>query len=185
LVDTKDEEARRLPGLAELQPEPGGKVEASEARLYIRANFDEMTAARDRRVTWQQIAEVMKRAGVVRQPGAPLDWRQVKALYHAEKYARDEAAKRAANPKPSKQRKGRARRPREPLGPLLITPEPEGAATAPKPRPAPSPRPAGTPASPYAEHDRQMAEKKRLQEEIERAKQWNPYPAPQRKDETE
>ena len=163
MVETKDEEDRRLPGLAELRPAAGGSASASEPRLYIRANFDEMTAARGRGVAWQQIAGLLDAAGVRGASGGALDWRQVKALFHAERYAREEAAKRAAGP--TRKPRGRARRrrvavaeapapsPSSPsaLGPLVIAPEkpeqpPPPAPTSPPPPAAGGPFATGDPA---------------------------------------
>jgi hypothetical protein len=82
----------RLPALDELQPED--RAEASEARRYIRANFDAMTAARDRGVSWHQITDTMAAAGVGGANAEPLGWRQLKSLYHTERYARGGKRKR-------------------------------------------------------------------------------------------
>ena len=78
-----------------LQPRPGAaKAEPSEPRLHIRKHFDAMTAARGRGVSWQQITAAMAAAGVRGAGAAELGWRQVKSLYHAERYARGEKRKR-------------------------------------------------------------------------------------------
>ena len=82
----------RVPALDDLQPEE--RAEASQARRYIRVNFDAVTAARERGVSWQQITGAMAAVGVLGMNNEPLGWRQLKSLFHTERYARGGKRKR-------------------------------------------------------------------------------------------
>jgi hypothetical protein len=79
-----------------MQPRRDRKsTEPSEARAYIRANFDTIQSARQRGLTWAQITEALINAGVKAADGSPLQWRMLKSLFHAERYAtRGERRKR-------------------------------------------------------------------------------------------
>jgi hypothetical protein len=91
----------RLHDLLPARPLP----ERSAARLRIRETFDDITAARARRVTWQQIADLMNADGLVATDGQPLTAAKVNALYAAEKATRGGRRKRrpkkAAGPPPA------------------------------------------------------------------------------------
>lgn len=153
------DDSRRIPALAAL--EPADRADASEARRYIRANFDAMTAARGRGVSWGQITDAMTAAGVRAENGDPLTWRQLKSLFHTERYARGGKRKRrAAMPKAP-----RAEQP-------APAPEPQAPAA---PEPASPPAVADTPANPWAELDRRSAETKRRRDERAAGAEWNPY----------
>lgn len=71
-----------------------GAAEPSAARLYIREHFETLSAARDRGISWPQIAGVLAQAGVFAADGSALEWRTVSSLFHAERYARGERRKR-------------------------------------------------------------------------------------------
>jgi hypothetical protein len=145
--------ARRMVDLAReleaLQPSeaPAGRAVPSDLRLNIRDNFDAITAARGRGVSWATIAVAMTRAGVRGPGGVDVGWRALKSLFHAERYERERKAE-GQEGKP-KWRTGKDKRARQgkpaTLGPLVITPEPpappeSAAAPAPKPqKPAPQP----------------------------------------------
>ena len=133
------DDGRRIPALDAL--EPADRADASEARRYVRANFDAMTAARGRGVSWQQITDTMTAAGARAENGDPLTWRQLKSLFHTERYARGGKRKRrSAKPKarrpeapaPAPELAGApsaARRPKveEDAGPASSAPAPEAA----------------------------------------------------------
>lgn len=123
----------------QLQPRPGAaKAEPSEPRLHIREHFDAITAARGRGVSWRQIAAAMAAAGVRGAGAAELGWRQVKSLYHAERYARGEKRKRRKpTPKPPKaETPAPARRAAEGSRPAAV---PTAPASAPAPTAAAHP----------------------------------------------
>jgi hypothetical protein len=77
-----------------------GAAAPSEARLYIRGNFDAIATARDRGVAWPQIAGALEQAGVTAADGSPLEWRTVAGLFHAERYSRG-GQKQRRKPKPA------------------------------------------------------------------------------------
>lgn len=151
------DDGRRIPALEAL--EPADRADASEARRHIRANFDAMTAARDRGVSWQQITDTMTAAGVRAENGDPLDWRQLKSLFHTERYAR------------GGKRKRRAVKPKA-LRAEALSPEPPAPAG---PEPPSPPAAADTPANPWAETDRRSAETRRRRDERAAGAEWNPY----------
>jgi hypothetical protein len=70
-----------------------GRTEPSELRRCIRDNFDAITAARGRGVSWGAIAKAMGEAGVRAPDGTEVGWRALKSLFHAERYAREEKRK--------------------------------------------------------------------------------------------
>ena len=155
------DDSRRIPALEAL--EPADRADASEARRYIRANFDAMTAARGRGVSWQQITDTMTAAGVRAENGDPLTWRQLKSLFHTERYARGgKRTRRTAKPKAPR------------AGQPAPAPRPEPPAPA-APEPPSPPSAADAPANPWAEIDRRSAETKRRRDERAADAEWNPY----------
>ena len=89
--------------LAGLQPKRQSHGSTpSTARLHIRSAFDAIVDARKRQVSWQQIAEGMTGLGIQAADGEPLDWREVKSLFHAERYARGGTRKRQKGSGPVK-----------------------------------------------------------------------------------
>lgn len=145
--------------------------EPSPLRIHVAAVFDRLEADRERGATWDGLAEPFAALGILTAEGKAPTGADLKNAFHAERYSRQPKRQRAPKPK------------------AAAVPFPQAPASAPAP-PSPKPGPlpgasAGNPANPYAELDRQTAEKKRVREEIDRAKNWNPYPAPQTKDETE
>lgn len=149
----------------QLQPRPGAaKAEPSEPRLHIREHFDAMASARGRGVSWQQIAAAMAAAGVRGAGAAELGWRQVKSLFHAERYARGEKRKRR---KPA------------PKPPKAGTPAPaERAAKASRPAPAPAASVSSAPAPPAAAHPGDAAHAEGLRALLARRRPDLREPAP-------
>jgi hypothetical protein len=97
MADQPGDHSRRIAALDELQKEGKGvRAHPSALRLYIRDNYPSLVAARDRGVSWQQIAEVMAAAGVRAPDGSPLTWRRLAVLFHAERYDKDPKRKRKA-----------------------------------------------------------------------------------------
>ena len=80
-------------GLATVVPAARGQ-DPSPARARIRETFDDITRARNRRVTWSQIAALLEAEGTRAADGSVLTPDEVKALYHAEKYLRASRTKR-------------------------------------------------------------------------------------------
>ena len=125
--------------LAVLQPKrTAAGAEPSAMRLRIRETFPDLVAARERGVTWQQITEAMAEVGIRGYDDAPLDWRRVKTLFHAERYARGErrVKRRAPAAGARRGRAGEAKQapmpaspPQQPPGPP--TPAAEAAAAPP------------------------------------------------------
>jgi hypothetical protein len=75
-----------------------GSAEPSDARQYLRDNFDTISAARDRGLTWPQITRaIVESSGVRAADGSALEWRVLKSLFHAERYSR--GVKRKHRPK--------------------------------------------------------------------------------------
>ncbi len=70
------------------------KHEPSPARVRIRETYDDITAARARGVSWQQIADLMTRDGIMGTDGKPMTATKVNSLYAAEKATRGERRKR-------------------------------------------------------------------------------------------
>ncbi|TPG45698.1 hypothetical protein EAH89_26215 [Roseomonas nepalensis] len=153
--------------LAEVEP-AGRKQEPSAARARIQETFDDLTAARKRGVAWQQIAALMTADGIKAADGEPLTPDEVKALFHAERYARGERRKRRPNAGAAEAPKVRPRR---------VTPDVEAEPVAAKPLvPAPLPAPENArPADPYAELDRRQHEAKQRRERTAKARDWNPF----------
>ena len=147
-----------------LQPRPGAaKAEPSEPRLHIRKHFDAMTAARGRGVSWQQITAAMAAAGVRGAGAAELGWRQVKSLYHAERYARGEKRKR--------------RKPAPKLAKAEATAPARQTAEASRPAPVPT-APASAPAPPAAAHPGDAAHAEGLRALLARRRPDLREPAP-------
>lgn len=148
----------------QLQPRPGAaKAEPSKPRLHIREHFDAMTSARGRGVSWQQITAAMAASGVRGAGATGLGWRQVKSLYHAERYARGEKRKRRKpTPKPLKAEAN------APAG---------QAAEAPRPVPAPTVS-ASAPAPPAAPHPGDAAHAEGLRALLARRRPGLREPAP-------
>lgn len=148
--------------LAEVEP-AGRRQEPSAARALIQATFEDLTAARKRGVAWQQVAALMAADGIKAADGEPLTADEVRALYHAERYARGERRKRPTDaPKP---------RPRR-VAPIVEV-APEVAAG-----PPPAPPPAfdnGKPTNPYAELERRQAKAKQRRERVAKSRDWNPF----------
>jgi hypothetical protein len=84
-MDARDK--KLADALQALEPHSARVSEPSETRAYVRANFDTILAARERGVTWAQITKVLTDIGVKAPDGSPLQWRVLKSLYHAERYA--------------------------------------------------------------------------------------------------
>lgn len=153
--------------LAEMEP-AGRRQEPSAARARIQETFDDLTAARKRGVAWQQIAALMTADGIKAADGEPLTPDEVKALYHAERYARGERRKRRPESRASEAPKGRPRR-------AAPTVEAEPLAAEP-PAPAPLPVPeSAKPTDPYAELERRQDEAKQRRERASKARDWNPF----------
>jgi hypothetical protein len=85
--------------LGAMKPHIGlGAAEPSEARQYLRDNFDTISTARDRGRTWLQITRaIVESSGVRAADGSALEWRVLKSLFHAERYSR--GVKRKHRPK--------------------------------------------------------------------------------------
>lgn len=80
---------------------PAGRgVLASDIRLRISEKFAEIEAARDRGVSWQQIADLMAADGVRGLDGKAPTQSTVRALFHAERYARGGKRKKRRGSKP-------------------------------------------------------------------------------------
>jgi hypothetical protein len=96
-MTAKDAELADLLGAMEPHIDRGA-AEPSEARQYLRDNFDTISAARDRGLTWPQITQaIVERSGVRAADGSELGWRTFKSLFHAERYSR--GVKRKHRPK--------------------------------------------------------------------------------------
>lgn len=80
--------------LAAIVPAPRIDLDVSEARKQVRKDFEAITEARKRAVTWQQIAQAIAEVGIRAEDGSELEWRAVKSLYHAERYLRGGRPKR-------------------------------------------------------------------------------------------
>lgn len=76
---------RRIPELGARQPEIG---------LYVRENFDTLSAARGRGISWQEIVAAMTEIGVRGPGGTDLGWRQIASLFYAERYEKSGNRKR-------------------------------------------------------------------------------------------
>jgi hypothetical protein len=92
-----------------MTPPIGGQSgQPSEARQYLRNNFDTISTARDLGRTWSQITRaVVESSGVRAADGSTLKWRALSSLFHAERYRR------------GVQRKNRPKRPPSPPDPRL------------------------------------------------------------------
>ena len=94
-MNKKDEKRVLEEMLSALTPHANrGAAEPSAARLYIREHFEALSAARDRGISWPQIAGVLAQARVFAADGSVLEWRTISSLFHAERYARGERRKR-------------------------------------------------------------------------------------------
>jgi hypothetical protein len=80
---------------ASLRDLPAAKPrhEQSPARARIREAYTDITAARARGVSWQQIADLMTREGITGTDGKPITAAKVNSLYAAEKATRGERRK--------------------------------------------------------------------------------------------
>jgi hypothetical protein len=87
---------------ASLRELPAAKPrhEQSPARVRIREAYSDITAARVRGVSWQQIADLMTRDGILGTDGEPITAAKVNSLYAAEKAARGERKRRAKKTPP-------------------------------------------------------------------------------------
>ena len=131
MPDQPGVQSRRLAALDALQKQGKGvKADPSALRLYIRDNFASMLAARERGVSWQQIADVMVDAGVRAPDGSDLTWRKVAVLFHAERQGKGRKKTRTMARKPA---------PPPPTGPPSPSP--------PRPPEPPEPKAAGAPFS--------------------------------------
>jgi hypothetical protein len=79
--------------LAAAEPTHRGQ-EPSAARVRIREAFEDIAAARDRGLSWQQVTDALAAEGMRAADGGALTWRKVKALFHVERYARGGKRKR-------------------------------------------------------------------------------------------
>lgn len=154
--------------LASIEPASRGQ-DPSPARSRIRDTFDAMAAARKRGVTWAQITGLLAADGIKAADGEPLTVDEVRALFHAERQLRLSRQNRRTRPEAS---------PPEP--PAASSPPPSrptGPRSPPSTEPPapPAPAPTADPANPYAEVERRAAEAKRRREQVEAAKEWNPY----------
>ena len=147
--------------------------EPSPLRIHVAAVFDRLEADRERGAAWDGLAEPFAALGILTAEGKAPTGLDLKNAFHAERYSRE------------------PKRPRAPKAKAASAPVPQHSAPAsapapPSPKPEPLPKaPVGNPASPYAEMERRVAEKKLRQEKIARAKDWNPYAVPQSKDQTD
>lgn len=125
-------------GLATVVPAARGQ-DPSPARTRIRETFEDITAARNRRVTWSQIAALLEAEGTRAADGSVLTSDEVKALYHAEKYSRGLRRKRrlvqpkvatSAPPSPARP-EAPDPPPVTPTRPEVVPPDPEPSAAAP------------------------------------------------------
>ena len=66
----------------------------STVRVRVQDAFDEITAAKARYVTWQQVADLLNDEGLRATDGSPLTAKQVSAAYSSVKAARGEDRKR-------------------------------------------------------------------------------------------
>ena len=124
--------------LAEIAPASRGQ-DPSAARTRIRETFDDITRARNRRVTWSQIAALLEAEGTRAADGSVLTPDEVKALYHAEKYLQASRTKR----RPTKAKVARSAppspaRPEVPDPPPVTPTRPEVVPPAPSPEPEPA-----------------------------------------------
>lgn len=154
--------------LASIEPASRGQ-DPSPARSRIRDTFDAMAAARKRGVTWAQVTGLLAAEGIKAADGDALTVDEVRALFHAERQLRLSRQNRWTRPKAS---------PPEPSAASSPFPfHPTGPRSPPSAKPPVSPAPASAadPANPYAEVERRAAEAKRRREQVEAAKEWNPY----------
>lgn len=124
-------------GLATVVPAAKGQ-DPSPARTRIRETFDDITRARNRRVTWSEVAGLLEAEGTRAADGSVLTPDEVKALYHAEKYLRASKKKRRpAKPEPApRSAPATPARPEVPDPPPVTPTRPEAAPPAPRrPRP--------------------------------------------------
>lgn len=151
--------------LASIEPASRGQ-DPSPARSRIRGTFDAMAAARKRGVTWAQITGLLAAEGIKAADGEPLTVDEVRALFHAERQLRLSRQNRRTRPKAP------------PSEPSATSSPPPSHPTAPRRFP-PCVEPTDA-ANPYAEVERRAAEVKRRREQVEAAKEWNPYATKER-----
>jgi hypothetical protein len=118
--------------LAAIVPTPRTGLDASQARQHIRADFDAITDARKREVTWQQIAQAIAEVGIRAEDGSKLEWRAVMGLYHAERYLRGGRPKRRARKPPESAPSASAPAPSTPAPAALSKPVTQTAPAAPR-----------------------------------------------------
>jgi hypothetical protein len=123
--------------IASLTP-PGRKSEQSPVRARIHANFDEIAAAKERGVTWQQLTDLFTSEGIVGADGEPLTADAVRSLFHSERYARGERRKRQpkkSTAQPQTQAPIPTRQPPPGTARDAVTFDPNDGAPADKPKP--------------------------------------------------
>jgi hypothetical protein len=91
---TKDRELMLWKEKVKALSPTASKQEKSPARERISVGFEEVTEAKGRGVTWQQLASLMNTDGVRTEAGEPLTADIVRALYHSERYVRGLRKKR-------------------------------------------------------------------------------------------
>ncbi|WP_156963981.1 hypothetical protein [Muricoccus aerilatus] len=157
--------------LAEVEP-AGKRQEPSAARVRIQATFEDLTAARKRGVAWQQIAALMAIDGIKAADGEPLTSDEVRALYHAERYARGERRKRRPESQAGEAATPRSRRAVPPAEPISVVETNANVASLPSVLPVPE---SARNADPYAELDRRQAEASQRRERAASDREWNPF----------
>ena len=95
-IDVSDAFKAKLAKLAGAGVRPG----PSAVRVRVQDAFDEITAAKGRDVTWQQIAVLLNEEGLRATDGSPLTAKHVSAAYSSVKAARGEQRKRRPKKQP-------------------------------------------------------------------------------------
>lgn len=183
-----DEERQRLEAElanADLSASSGARS-AGAFTQYVRDHYDTLAALKaDKGLSWSQMAVLLGRRGLRADNGTDLTGPLVNATMTRERWRLDPKSRKSRSPAPRKYRRGStplAGLPGEPPAPLATASDPTPAPSAPAQQDrtqAPSPIAAGSSATgsstgsanPYAEFDRQEAEKRETEAARKKSRQ--------------